>query len=137
MAKQDVEKQGAGLAVANVSPEVQNMLALLNEAKVVKELTSEYLTPEDQFELGEEKRFIFTGMRKIAAMEAGKERSDAVCLMDATGKSWITAAAVVVGSCIDLKPFTAVSLVYKGKEVGKNKMKYDAFDVTELDLRAV
>ncbi len=112
------------------------MLELLGEAKQVRELTADYLSGEEGFELGESKRFIFTGTTKIAPMEAGKEKSDAVRLMDATGKTFITASTVIVGSCAELKPNTAVEITYKGKEKGKNKLSYDAFTVVELDLRA-
>lgn len=127
------EEKGVAKKEENL-PAVNPALAALSEAAEVKELTAEYLSAEN-FEEGVEERFIFTGKRKMKAMEAGKEDSDAVTLMNAEGKTYITALTVIVGSCIDLEPGTGVAITYIGKEKGKSKLTYDKFKVTELAVK--
>lgn len=128
------QEENTGLAttnkameIINISPDVfltsEQMNALLSSKDVVEEkLTAQYLKG-NTFAIGEERKFIFMGVKRIPSMKDKSEDVDAVILFGKDDKGaeglFINAASMVAGEIKHLDKYTVVGLTYKGSKPAK------------------
>lgn len=93
-------------------------------AKEAQELTSDYLDLND-FEVGEERNYIFTGMGKFTKPDTG-EVIPAVHLLTKERRSLICASTLIVQSLTKVEKLPcAVRIQVNGKKKGKNGSYFD------------
>lgn len=134
-------KEASSLVPKNLKADLfyskEQMAAFLKnlDADRKVEITATYLTPEDQFEGGEARRFVFTGFSSVTAMEGqGDENGKvkAITLFGDDEKPYIAASSLLVGACENLPLNTAIEITYLGKSRSKNGFKYDNFTVEKF-----
>jgi len=115
-----VAQGGTAPVKMNISAEtVENARAMVEDLSSMDELmeiTSDYL----KLEKDDSKRFIFYEMTEMQGMGENNEMVPAVKLMDEEGKFVVSAAKVLVGTCVGLVAPCPIQVDCKGKVKGKN-----------------
>lgn len=113
------EKEAMSTPAKNQVNGMDEMFAALESKETLfVEMTANYID-FNEFELGEERPFIFVGKTTFTTKEA--EVKPAVTLLDKEGNSWICASTVVVNALFKVEKIPCgCKIKFNGKEKGKN-----------------